>query len=590
MSIMLSEESALGRLGRQVLQHALAIAGIGIPLLSVLVFLNARIEGSVDSALIAVLTWTLVFPLLWLLRKRLPLAVVATLFLAFLGLTTFIIFAKGGLTTSSGAIPVLIIVLSGLFFGRVGSFLALLAALFLLGVAGVGIIHGWLPQLNLAMWDPYSSQTWVRAAVALGVFGGGMAMAVTYVFECMQQENDVLQQALLREASERNAKEQAEAERELARRALEESHRLESLGRLAGGVAHDFNNVLTVIMGSTELAMQEKGLDDRVRHFLAEILRASQHSAALTQELLLFSRRDISAPQVFDLGDFLHRMAGTLKRVIPGDIKLTIDLGAPGACVRLVPVNLERVMLNLVANARDAIVGAGSIHIAIGLQGTEIVTLSISDSGCGLDESTRQRMFEPFFTTKQLGRGSGLGLTLVQSLVIDAGGSVTVESAPGNGTTITLMLPRVLDEEPMPASREKRPVKHAADIGHGRTIFVVDDQLSVLATITACLEQCGFEVLTSSHGDEALRVVHDHAMHFDLMCLDGVIPGASSAVILAAMQVQRPEVPVLLCSGYVDEELLLRGIQVGELTCVRKPFHPSELVTAIMQKLGPASH
>lgn len=590
MPIMLSEKTALGKLGRQVLQHTLAIAAVGIPLITALVVLNAQVAGFLDQTLLAIFACTSVFPLLWLLRNRLSQQVVAIVLLVLLGLSTLAILARGGLTTSSGAIPVLMIVLAGLFFGRVGSFLALLGALLVLCIAGVAVVYQWFPPINLVLWDPHASRTWVRAAVALGVFGGGMAMAVTYVFECMQRENEVLQQALLREAAERSAKEQAEAEREQARTALAESHRLESLGRLAGGVAHDFNNVLTVIMGSAELAMKERRLDDRVRHYLVEILRASQHSAALTQELLMFSRRDISPPQVLDLGDFLQRMGNTLKRVIPSDIKMTIDPGSANACVRLVPVNLERVMLNLVANARDAIVGAGTIHISIGLQAIETVTLSIRDSGCGLDEATRQRMFEPFFTTKQTGRGTGLGLTLVQSLVIDAGGSVMVESSPGNGTTITLLLPRVLDAEPLPSSAANLGAKHAADTGRGRTIFVVDDQLSVLATIMACLERAGFNVLTSSHGDEALRLVLDPNMHFDLMCLDGVIPGASSAEILAAMRERRPDVPVLLCSGYVDEELLLRGIQVGELTCVRKPFHPSELVTAIMQKLGPEPH
>jgi len=199
-------------------------------------------------------------------------------------------------------------------------------------------------------------------------------------------------------------------------------------------------------------------------------------------------------------------------------------------------------------------------------------------------------MFEPFFTTKLSGRGSGLGLTLVQSTVMDAGGSITVESAPGKGSTIALLFPRVLDERPAVETDTLKHPQHPANIGSGRTIFVDDDQLSFLGTIMACLEQAGFAVITSSHGDDALRLVRDQSVHFDLMCLDGVIPGASSAEVLAAMRAMRPEVPVLLCSGYVDEELLLRGIQVGELTCVRKPFHPSELVTAILQKLEPLTH
>lgn len=597
MSAILVEQSALGRLSRTVLQHALVLTSIGIPLLSLLVIANAITVGFIDSMLVSLCVAQLAFPLLWLFSNRMPLPLVAILFLTLLGLAAVFVLVRGGLTTSSGAIPVMMIVLSGLFFGRVGSVVSLLSMLALLALSGVAVVNGWMPAINPALWDPHLARNWVRAAVALGVFGGGVAIAVIYVFECMQRENEELQEALAREESERRAKQEAEAERETVRQALAESQRLESLGRLAGGIAHDFNNVLTVIVGSADLAVQECGSDERVRYYLTEIQRASQHAAALTQQLALLGRRDIGLAQVIDLVEYFGRTADTLKRVIPDDITLDIDLSrARGARIRMEPLSLERILLSLVTSARDAIVGAGHIRIDVAIKraskpGTaDQVLLTVADSGSSFDDDTRSSILEPRFTAKRVGRGSGLGLTLVQSLVLDAGGSVNVESLPGEETRVTLSLPRASDDIPAIMAALADYGAEAADVGRGYTIFIVDDQLPVLATIMACLESVGFAVLTSQHGDDALQRVRDGKTKFDLLCLDGVIPGASSSQILAAMRIHHPHLPVVLCSGYTDEELLLRGVPIDEMACVRKPFHPAELVKVILEKLGlPAS-
>ncbi|MES2603394.1 MAG: ATP-binding protein [Pseudomonadota bacterium] len=585
------ETTPVNKLGREVLYGALSISAIGVPLLSALVIANAIKLGYFNSTVLGICLGTGLFPLLWLLRRRLPFGFVAIGFITLLGLATFALQLRGGLTTSTGAIPVLMIVLSGLVFGRVGSLLCLLISLLSLGFAGFLVVNELTSLVNPTAWDPYLPQTWVRAAVVMLVFGSGIAAAIIYVFESMERETRVLQQALQREAAERTAKELAEGEREHARRALAESHRLESLGRLAGGVAHDFNNILTVIMGNAELALTEARAHPKLSIYLDEIQRASMHSAELTQELLMLSRKDLANPQVINLSDFLQKLRATIQRVIPSDIQLVLDTGVKNALIRVVPINLERALLNLVANARDAIAGHGRLNIVVGIQPAAdagqmpMVSLSVKDSGSGLDAETQQRMFEPFFTTKHVGSGTGLGLTLVQSFVLDANGSISVHSAPGEGTTITLLFPCV--EEGVSAQKAEvlSGDSPMINVGLGRTIFVVDDQLPVLATITACLELAGFRIIGASEGDTAMRMVEDKAVQFDLLCIDGVIPGASSAAIIARLRELRPGIEVVLCSGYVDEELLLRGIQVGELTCVRKPFRPAELVAAILKRL-----
>lgn len=590
-----NEATPLSKLGREVLYSALGIAAVGVPLLSILALANAIKLGYFSPAVLFICLGSGLFPLLWLFRKRLPFRFVAIGLVALLGTATFVLQLRGGLTTSTGAIPVLMIVLSGLVFGRVGSLLCLLTCLLTLGLAGFLVVNELTSLVNPAAWNPSLSQTWVRAAVVMLVFGGGIAAAIIYVFESMGRETLVLQQALQREEAERAAKELAEGEREHARRALAESHRLESLGRLAGGVAHDFNNILTVIMGNAELALTEASANPRLAIYLDEIQRAAMHSAELTQELLMLSRKDLANPQVVNLSDFLQKLRATIQRVIPSDIQLELGVSVKHALIRVVPINLERALLNLIANARDAMAGHGRLDIMVGIQSAAdtgqppLVSLSVKDSGSGLDAETQQRMFEPFFTTKHVGSGTGLGLTLVQSFVLDANGSISVHSTPGEGTTITLLFPLAEAGVAAPKPEVLSGDSPMVNVGLGRTIFVVDDQLPVLATITACLELAGFRIIGASDGDTAMKMVEDKTVQFDLLCIDGVIPGASSAAIIARLRELRPNTEVVLCSGYVDEELLLRGIQVGELTCVRKPFRPAELVAAIVKRLDKAA-
>ncbi len=582
----------LERLGREVLDKALLVSALGLPLLSSLVLANAIVQNKPTGLVIGVCIATLLFPLLWLVRKLLSFRTAAVLLLLLLGMATMALQLRGGLITATGAIPILMIVLSGLFFGRVGSLCCLLLSLLSIAVAGYAVLNDLVLPVDFSSWDPTTVYPWVRGAVALLVFGGGTATAVIFVCERLELETRDLQLAREREMATNLQKQHAEAERESAQLALAESHRLESLGRLAGGVAHDFNNILTVIMGNAELALKKPGLDEQVRNYLSEIQRASLHSSELTQELLMLSRKDPSSAKIVNVGDYLERMKPTLQRLVPDDIQLSLKVEHTKTLVRIVPFNLERMLLNLVANARDAITGAGKIDLAIRVlpaneenQQQELVMLSVRDSGSGLDEVTLKRMFEPFFTTKKAGSGSGLGLTLVQSMVLDAGGFIKVDSAPGQGTHLMLMLPRatgtnVIDDVPAAGAS-----KQGAQNGSGRIILVVDDQLAVLSTIMATLEHAGFNVITANNGDEALKVIENRAVHFDLLCLDGVMPGASSAKVIERLKQARPGIDVVLCSGYVDEELLLRGIQVGELTCVRKPFHPRELVAAILKKL-----
>jgi two-component system cell cycle sensor histidine kinase/response regulator CckA len=581
-------ERSLPALRARVLGTAVAISAVAMPLLSCVMVIELATRDRLTLRTFVPCAITVCFPALWLLSGRLSLRGVSRAFLALLLLMAFVVQSHGGITVTAAALELVVIVLSGLLFGPRGAAAGLLASLACFSIAGGLVVGEYVPPIDFELWDPLESEVWIRSGLSLLLFGATAVLAVVYIVQQLERETLLLRATLGREQRERVRREQAESERALASQALVEAHRLEALGRLAGGVAHDFNNVLTVILSATHHALGAGAVSPSLRESLDDINRAAGRAASLTRELLVLGRKDLAAPRVVDVPQLLARLRSTLRRLLPSDIELDIARRSSGR-VRLDPAQLERVLLNLVANARDAIAGAGQIEIASvnqsfhdgqhGLAPGHYVCLSVKDDGSGIDDATRQRLFEPFFTTKPGGKGSGLGLAMVRAFVLEAGGQVVVSSSNGSGTVITLCLPA--DDEVAPDEAVHEPEGPLSAPRAGRSILVVEDDRNVRAAIVASLTRAGYLVHEAGDGHTAYELLSDAKLSLDLLCVDGVIPGIGAQQLIEQARARVPALGVVVCSGYVDEELLRRGIQTGKIACVRKPFTPQELLDCI---------
>jgi signal transduction histidine kinase/ActR/RegA family two-component response regulator len=580
----------------RVLTTALTATAIVAPLLAVWMFWQASERGGLTPLTVSLCLFTLCFPLLRILTPRLSLTVAGGTYLTLMVVLALVVQLRGGITAAVAGAQLIVIVLSALLFGARGAALGLCASLASLALAATAVLGGHVPSIIHEIWDPEQPEVWVRSAVVLLAFGGAAALAIVYMVAELEHEATLLQEGLLREREQRAALERAEAEREQTRRAVAEAERVEALGRLASGVAHDFNNLLTVIVGATEVAqLSTPKLPSEVSTCLEDIVRASGQAAELTRSLLMLGRRDITQPRVLDVKAHVQRMVGTIRRLLPSDIELGVSLGER-ACALIDPTQLDRVLLNLIVNARDAIeregrvdLGCERVQLACGsgpAAAGSYVAVWVRDNGRGMDAETQSRIFEPFFTTKPVGEGTGIGLAMVASFARTAGGDVKVESKPGSGTAITLYLPECASA----ATEEAAAPRAALDLARGdkHSILVVEDNAAVRASTVKILERAGFSVLSAGDGDRALELVNDTRLSFDLLCIDGVLPGARTATVIERARVVRPAMAIVVCSGYVDAELLRRGIQAGEYACVRKPYTAAQLLDCVRAELGAA--
>ena len=374
---------------------------------------------------------------------------------------------------------------------------------------------------------------------------------------------------------------EADRQRERLEGQLYAARRLEALGQLAGGVAHDFNNLLSVILTNARLLADKGGLDDVAREDLAEIVDCGRRAADLTGQLLTFARQQRREPKVLQLNAAIRGVEKLLRRLMPTDITLTLTLADDPWPVVVDPAQLEQVLVNLVANARDAMEGGGrclvttrNIFVIAGGDGPpepgRYVELVVKDSGTGMDDETKAHVFEPFFTTKPLGRGSGLGLATVYGIVKQSGGHIVVDSAPGRGATFHVYFPYAMvadNDEHTPVSGD------ALSLGNER-ILVVDDNDAVRRATARALVSRGFSVLVAHNADEALGF-HDEA--YDAVIADLVMPGLGGDALVQRLRLQRPALPALLLTGY--------GRRSVELTrpfrLLRKPASPEELARSL---------
>jgi PAS domain S-box-containing protein len=355
---------------------------------------------------------------------------------------------------------------------------------------------------------------------------------------------------------------------------LRHAQRMETVGQLAGGIAHDFNNLLTVIRGFAELLTQRLETDAVGLRSAVEITKATEQAVGLVRQLLAFARRELVQPREVDLNELLLGIEDMLQRVVGASVQLAIRAEGGPAWIRADQGEIEQILLNLAVNARDAMPRGGSLVIETSSTDRE-VSVSISDSGVGMDEPTLARAFEPFFTTKPPGVGTGLGLAAVYGTVERSGGRITLESQPGKGTTALLSLPRVeapgAAEAASPASSPK---------ARGATILLVEDAPSVRTVTRAILEEAGYGVLEAADGAAALDLVGKTAGRIDLVLSDVVMPGLSGRELADRLADARPDTRVVLMSGYTEPA------GTGEPSLLLKPFTTEALLSRLDEELG----
>ncbi len=377
-----------------------------------------------------------------------------------------------------------------------------------------------------------------------------------------------------------------------------QAQKMEAVGRLAGGVAHDFNNLLTAVIGYSDLLLMRLPESNSQRREVTEIRRAAERGAALTKQLLAFSRRQVIESQVVDLNALVTRMADLLRRVIGDDVELVLDLRQQLGRVRVDPAQVEQALMNLAVNARDAMASGGSLTLTTGnmevdaarsarLEGLATgtyVTLTISDTGAGMDEATRARIFEPFYTTKGPGQGTGLGLSMVHGMVHQSGGSIEVTSSLGRGTSFRLYFPRVESPASDPPAPERSVPAGARGKTEGR-ILLAEDETPLRALIHEVLETQGFEVLAADSGRQALSKARELLDPMDLLITDVIMHDIGGLELARELRVRWPGLPVLYISGYTGDSVAqLRSLEQGT-NFLQKPFGPDELCRRVREIL-----
>jgi len=385
---------------------------------------------------------------------------------------------------------------------------------------------------------------------------------------------------------------------------LRQAQKMEAVGQLTGGVAHDFNNLLTAIIGNLEMACLQLGEDDEVRPLIETASSAAERGATLTQHLLAFARRQPLAPERVDVGELLANMSTLLERTLGSDIEIALDVADGLWPVEVDASQLQNAILNLAINARDAMPDGGRLTISAGNQGGGVdnagappdgghVDISVADTGTGMTEETLKRSFEPFFTTKEVGRGSGLGLSMVFGFAKQSGGHASAESQPGQGTTIHLHLPRAAENcadaaaddapsAPMPAIDDN---DRAAN-GGGAHVLLVEDDEDVRTIAVVALKRAGHQVLAAADGEQALALLEHHP-EIDLLFTDVLLPGGMTGRDIAMVARQRrPDIPVLFASGYTRETLSEQGRLLPGIDLLQKPYTPRVLVDRIARTLS----
>ena len=441
---------------------------------------------------------------------------------------------------------------------------------------------------------------WGRRVIwAISLVGGAvLGLALLPLFRQISRQEVVQARRLEQEAyARRLEKDVAERTQALAstQTQLLQAQKMEAVGQLAGGIAHDFNNLLTVITGRAELLLGRLAERDPTRPAVELIRRTADRAAALTQQLLAFSRKQILQPVDVDLNTVVNRIEPLLRRLIGEHVVISTTLDRALGTVRADPTQLDQVIVNLGVNARDAMPGGGRITLSTanvelddadarrhpGLQPGRYVMLGVADTGVGMDALTQARIFEPFFTTKEPGKGTGLGLSTVYGIVKQSGGYIAVDSQPGIGTTFRVYLPRIEAPAPPPVTT---PGPQGPERGT-ESIVIVEDEGELRALAQEILEAQGYTVLSARDPEEALRLLDGFPGPIHLLLTDVVMPGMSGRELASRLAPGRPDMKVLYMSGYTADAILHHGVLDPGLAFMPKPFTPASLASKVREVL-----
>ncbi len=380
----------------------------------------------------------------------------------------------------------------------------------------------------------------------------------------------------------------AEEERQKLQEQLLQAQKMEAVGTLAGGIAHDFNNLLTVIIGNAHIALMGLDEDDPAREEIADIKDAGEKAAALTRQLLAFSRKQVTRPEILNLNNLITGLENMIGRLIGENIEMRILPGSKRPLVKADPGQMEQVLMNLIVNARDALPKGGKLVIET--TDTDIETASpfgpdnlphngpwvmliVHDNGLGMDDKTRQRVFEPFFTTKERGKGTGLGMSTVYGIVKQAGGIIRVYSKPGQGTEFKLYFPRTKGETPS----EEKSIEPGRDLTGSETVLIVEDDPSVRNMARKILKKNGYRVIETGDPREALKLWEQNMGTIKLVLTDVLMPGMGGPEMAELIRRQDPGTKVIFMSGYTEDAVALHDIREKWEDFLQKPFTPGAL-------------
>jgi signal transduction histidine kinase len=417
--------------------------------------------------------------------------------------------------------------------------------------------------------------------------------------EALRHAHDSLEMRVQERTAELSAANAALQEQIATRERLEnqllQAQKLESIGRLAGGVAHDFNNMLTAILGYTNLIVEECPLNEEGQEYLQNVTHAANRATNLTRQLLSFARKQVIEPKVVNLNALSLSLHTMLYRLIGDNIQLEMLLEDALHSVKVDPGQFEQILVNLIVNARDAMPDGGKVtietHNAVldeeyaleheGVVPGEYVMLAVSDTGTGMEEGIRLHIFEPFFTTKEKGRGTGLGLATVYGIVRQAGGHIWLYSEPGEGTTFKIYLPRTLEAVEEPAAHKEQTDQQDGT----ESVLLVEDDPSVRALVGQTLRKRGYTVLEADNGEEALRLVRESATKIDLLITDVLMPGITGKELSDQLQIEYPSMKVLFVSGYTENTIVHHGVLDPGVAFLSKPFTSPMLTQRVREVL-----
>jgi PAS domain S-box-containing protein len=367
---------------------------------------------------------------------------------------------------------------------------------------------------------------------------------------------------------------------------LRQAQRMDAAGRLAGGVAHDFNNILTTIRGFSELLLRDLPDDHVRRKDVEQIRKAADRGALLTRQILTFGKQPALQPKLLDLNTLVTDMEGLVQRLVGADIRLITRLRPALGEVKMDPGQLEQVLVNLVLNARDAMPAGGTLTIETGerqisgsARGRSVkpgiyLVLAVSDTGSGMDGEALSHLFEPFFGSAGAGSRSGLGLSIVYGIVKQNGGGVRVSSEPHEGTTVKVFLPRSTGDEPVAGARQ-------SSLRGDETVMVVEDEDGVRELLWKILTDYGHTVLEARHGKDALTVAEGYGHPIHLLLTDVVMPEMGAGALVDQLVARRPELKVLYISGYTNDEIMRRGVGTSDMPFIQKPFTAEDLMRKV---------